>query len=65
MRLNAISFVYAARFVDASKSDGVRDHIKGILIEPQKSGLLRLVATNGHCMIIVHDGNISIDEGAT
>jgi hypothetical protein len=62
MRMNAISFVYAARFVDTSKVDKVRDHIKGILFEPQKSGLVRLVATNGHCMIIVHDGNINIDE---
>jgi hypothetical protein len=60
--MNAISFVYAARFVDTSKSDGVRDHIKGILFEPQASGLLRLVATDGHRMVIVHDGNISIDE---
>lgn len=62
MRINAISFVYTARFVDQSKTDGVADHIKGILIEPQKNGLLRLVATNGHCLVIVHDGNISIDE---
>lgn len=62
MRINAISFVYTARFVDTSKPDGVRDHIKGILFEPQKSGLVRLVATDGHRMVIVHDGNISIDE---
>jgi hypothetical protein len=62
MRVNAISFAYAARFVSQEKSDGVQDHIKGILFEPQASGLVRLVATDGHRMVIVHDGNISIDE---
>jgi hypothetical protein len=60
MRVNAISFAYAARFVSQEKI-GVRKH-KGILFDPQASGLLRLVATDGHRMVIVHDGNISIDE---
>jgi hypothetical protein len=62
MRVNAISFAYAARFVSQEKSDCMQNHIKGILFEPQASGLVRLVATNGRCMVIVHDGNISIDE---
>jgi hypothetical protein len=60
--MNAISFVYAARFVETSKTNGLRDHIKGILFDPQKSGLVRLVATDDQRMVIVHDGNISIDE---
>jgi hypothetical protein len=60
MRINAISFVYAARFVRSEK-EKTQDHIKGILLEPQKSGLIRLVATDGHCMLIVHDGAIQVD----
>jgi hypothetical protein len=39
-----------------------QDHIKGILLEPQKSGQMRLVATDGHCMLIVHDGAINTEE---
>jgi hypothetical protein len=60
MRINAISFVYAARFVCSPKEAG-RDHIKGILFEPQKSGCVRLVATDWHCEIIVHDGAIQVE----
>jgi hypothetical protein len=61
MRINAISFVYAARFVCAPKTKG-RDHLKGILFEPLKSGLVRLVATDGHCLIVVHDGAVHVDD---
>jgi hypothetical protein len=61
MRINAISFVYAARFVLSPKKVGL-DHIKGILFEPLKSGLVRLVATDGHCLIVVHDGAVHVDD---
>lgn len=61
MRINAISFVYAARFV-APPKEASRDHIKGILFEPLKSGLVRLVATDGHCLIVVHDGAVHVDD---
>ena len=57
MKINAISFVYAARFAAPPKEVG-RDHIKGILFEPQKSGRVRLVATNGHTLVVVNDGMI-------
>lgn len=61
MKINAISFAYAARFVCPPKEEG-RDHLKGILFEPQKSGIMRLVATNGRCVIIVHDGTAHVDD---
>jgi hypothetical protein len=60
MRINAISFVYAARFVRPQKETG-QDHIKGNLFSPQAGGFVRLVATNGRCAIIVHDGAIQVE----
>jgi hypothetical protein len=60
MRINAISFAYAARFVSSPKAPPP-ECAKGILFEPQKNGAVRLVATNGRCLIVVHDGAIQVE----
>lgn len=62
MRVTTKAFMYAARFVASQKLKVSRPHIEGILFEPQKRGCIRLIATNGLTLIIVHDGTINTEE---